>query len=904
MTITNLMHVTGSKADLYSPSYFKKVAGERPAVNPFERWVNGKLIAFGTAIENREEYRLAIDLTGFKTDHGIDIDFGDDPIQSLTEYLTSVESDVLEYKLESPFIPPSVSYLSWIYRFSIERHEHHFWNGTDLKWDTELFETTRYIKNGKPIVPTKIITTATYNPDVLIYDARPEETPKAEELHHYYFLNRFDFSAPDSPKWCSIDCKVGDDLWEIAYALSEKYKGSYGLGNDGYDATINIYDVDITEADTADRDTEKDTSLMGYWLGKLTSYPRMFSVDQNPDIEATYGNIENIKGDNVAVIGDFEYRHALQDAVFSYKKRIGDIATTLPICNGLLCYPTVMDGKLFAHQGQRLSYNEQDRNRRWVLVDFGSVGGCTFKKLSEFDGPISELTIPNDEDGNPIFDPSTQSLLLSICGRLFTAEEFEIVDDRILFNINRFSAIYELDRMICRGDFIRNSRFLETKKSTVSKQYPSIYANTIQVVVPTTDTYFTLSGRPCKDEVFYHGKIYLWRLKGDDNDPVKIEDIERWYGRPTYEIGVEYEVYEPEDDKFESDGRYFVRTGTGDEYEELNINTVTDRVSSFYDTELEELAALRSMPGIYSSEYEIDDLRSRLDIFLYALQKLQSSKVTIYKGIYHDVEIFEEVKYLVELCGEYYEATLPQSVYDEHTPIDKTTDIMITELKDINTGVVLDVEHLLELQPGIQDYKKFVVNPEDGKLYPCFNKFYERVIATARDTFVDNDSISKRGHHTTDAKLNVSLEDLKVDLKNDENSFAIIINKPGLRVIRHRCFEGHWPHTKMPLGTDAKTGTMRVDFDRQVRGLLFDETTKSVIDYTRETQSMTFYVDRLRRWGIANVSANWSSLLAIADESSHNSMSARGFVIDNCHDYKYNQVIWPRLSILDFTFRD
>ena len=108
----------------------------------------------------------------------------------------------------------------------------------------------------------------------------------------------------------------------------------------------------------------------------------------------------------------------------------------------------------------------------------------------------------------------------------------------------------------------------------------------------------------------------------------------------------------------------------------------------------------------------------------------------------------------------------------------------------------------------------------------------------------------------------------------------------------------------MPWGTDAKTGTMKVDFDRQVRGILFDEQTKSAIDYTRETQSLTFYADKFRRWGIANVSANWSSLLAITDESAHNSMISRGFVLDGCRVDKYDHVIWPKLSVLDFVFGD
>jgi hypothetical protein len=108
----------------------------------------------------------------------------------------------------------------------------------------------------------------------------------------------------------------------------------------------------------------------------------------------------------------------------------------------------------------------------------------------------------------------------------------------------------------------------------------------------------------------------------------------------------------------------------------------------------------------------------------------------------------------------------------------------------------------------------------------------------------------------------------------------------------------------MNNGHDAPTGTMRVSFDRQVRGLLFDESTRSVVDYTRETQSLTFYADKFRRWGIANVSSNWSSLMAVTDETADNSMSTKGYIVDVCDNDKYNHIVWPHLTILDFVFKD
>ena len=86
MTITNLMHVTGSKADLYSSSYFEKVEGERPAVNPFTRWVDGKLFACGTVVDKLGKGRVVIDLTAAREVMFISAD-SDDPMSEMKHAL-------------------------------------------------------------------------------------------------------------------------------------------------------------------------------------------------------------------------------------------------------------------------------------------------------------------------------------------------------------------------------------------------------------------------------------------------------------------------------------------------------------------------------------------------------------------------------------------------------------------------------------------------------------------------------------------------------------------------------------------------------------------------------------------------------------------------------------------------
>lgn len=693
MTITNLMHVTGSKADLYSSSYFEKVEGERPAVNPFTRWVDGKLFACGTVVDKLGKGRVVIDLTAAREVMSISAD-SDDPMSEIEACLTADEAVAKTFAVDHPTIPPSNSFISWKYRSQNKEYQFHHWEVD--KWVATNEIATYWMKYNSAEKKFEPV------PQVLCTDTI------VQPLKQYYYHNKFDYK---NDTIVNLPCKVGDNIEEIKERLKQHFLDKYTISEE--EAEIIVLVADIIQADYFDADTEKDASLMGYWLGKLTTSPKMISVDQNPYVIATYGNHDD---EDTRMEGDFEYRHALPDAVFDFKKSIVKRDNTLPICNGLVCYPIIKDEKIYAVGGQRLSYNERDRNRRWILVDFSPVGGAQFIPLSRLQGPLTEMIIPENDEGTPMIDTSTQSVLLVIRGRLFFQNEFEIVNNKyLLFDRNQYTAVHELDRMVCRGDFRWNSHVLEPRKfSRTSSEHRSV--EPIHFYRKTSDT------------VFVEGK-----------------------------------------------------------------------------------------------------------------------------------------KYFVELLGEFVEVDMSNHIGDVIA-----NDVLYT--------------------CGIYDHDRIHknrVHEADDQLF--FNEFYEYV----------EDVIS---HY--DTNIVVESHEREVDLKNDINSFLIVINNPSLRIIHHKCFEGPWPFTKMPWGTDAKTGTMKVDFDRQVRGILFDEQTKSAIDYTRETQSLTFYADKFRRWGIANVSANWSSLLAVTDESAHNSIVSRGFVLDGTHTDKYDHVIWPKLSVLDFVFRD
>jgi len=870
--------VTGSKADLYSPSYFKKVAGERPAVNPFERWVNGKLFVFGIAsYPTGDQYRFCLDLTKLNQAHPFSF-LSDDPFSELEIQLNEIAAEALteQYIVEHPFIPPSYSYISWKYRSVVKKHQFHIWAEDNCKkcWVPITKTETQYLdSNNKPIVPERVYSTEDEGVSQIL----------AEELTAYYYNNKWEFPRPTT---CDFECPVGDSIILKSKAISDEVKAKYGQYDDTFDQEVVVSSVDITKAQYYDCDSEHDDSLMGYWLGKLSSFPKMFSVDQNENIIASYGTHKS--GEPFIILQDYEYRHSLPDAVFDFKKPIVNRATTLPICNGLFCYPRIIDGRIFASEGQRLSYNEKDRNRRWVLMDFSSVGGCTFKHLSEFGGPLSELIIPKDEDGKHIFDPETQSLLLCLRGRLFTPDEFEVVHDRILLDWTKYTAIHELDRMLCRGDFVDNTSFLERQKHNV-QPIKTQHSELINAIVPTKDEKFTLKGRPTADEVFFKGKKYLYK-DAEHPDPVEIPDIDDWYGQAVSEYAATYTPVER--GFFEPDKKYYTRIGNG-KYQLIEQDLVGEAIGSYYDDELAELAVIRSMLPIGNRDYTTADIQIRLDIFLDLLNKLCTTDMIFVKTYREGIEILEEVRYYVKFFGDFYEAKLPDEVYENETPINEETMIPV-DLIDPSTGEFVELTEKQKIELVMK------VN-EEGK--PLFNKFYEQDLKTVRHGFTDK-TIEGKDLHETDDHYITTHSVKEIDLKNDDNSFVVIINKPGLRVIRHQCYNGPWSMTKMRWGADAKTGTMKVDFDRQVRGLLFDEASRSVIDYTRETQSLTFYADKFRRWGIANVSANWSSLIAIADESADNSMSARGFVVTDCTDYKYDQIVWPHLSVLDFTFRD
>ena len=765
MTITNIMHVTGSKADLYSSSYFKKVEGMREPVNPFKKWVDGRLYAFGTVTTQIGEERIALDLTA--SQEAFTFVDSDDPIQMINDVLNENEPVALTFLTSNPPIPPSNSYISWDYQYRIKEHQYSNWvvdenDSQSGRWEATTEEETQWLNSkGEVITPTLV------------------DHDEAQYFHTYYFINKYDYPVP---YFVDVEMFVGDNIEAMREVLEEQFGKKYPELKRKGEIDIKIYCVDIRQAKQVDTETEHNNLLMGFWLGKVDVYPRMISVDQNPNVVATYGSHTEPK-----MTGDFEYRHSLPDAVFGFNKTIVNVNSTIPICNGLVCYPRVISGKIFASQGQRLSYNEKDRNRRWILLDFAPVGGCTVTQLSKFNGTLSEMILPEGT-----FDSSTQTAFLILRGRMFFPGEFEIVENkRLFFDPNKYTTIYELDRMLCRGDFTYNMANLEPKRYNVTQKIGGriehVDHNEGEKFLEDVHVYSDLEKETNPDVIYYYDRTH--------------------------------------DTEFQEDKKYFIQING--EYIEINTSDLIGQPIDKQTTyKVKVLTFKKSTDTVFDENKQYFMLNDKT-------------------GLFDPVE------------HKYLQYKDPDKIYIQEW----------SEIVD-DKNLYFSKKH----EDGCLVFSEFYEEAEE--FYPVYAKEWETKLAKNR-----------------------------LDIKNDDNSFLIVVNRPALQIVNHRAFQRPKPITKMPWGSDSHASLDRVDFDRQARGLLFDATTKSFIDYTRETQTLTFYADKCRKWGIANVYIPRSTPIAIKDENAHNLMSARGFTLDDVRKSDYDFIDWPRLSILDFIFR-
>jgi len=142
------------------------------------------------------------------------------------------------------------------------------------------------------------------------------------------------------------------------------------------------------------------------------------------------------------------------------------------------------------------------------------------------------------------------------------------------------------------------------------------------------------------------------------------------------------------------------------------------------------------------------------------------------------------------------------------------------------------------------------------------------------------------------------------DLKDNDNSFVVVFSKPGLKVVEHECLTGtvesQFAAEEMLNGEPLH----HLIFARESAGVLFDNTTRSVIDYSMETNDQTFFTTGNTipvRWCTNFLRINQSTPLEMWGNY-NNDMSASASMHDNKTVRGSATVLWPRYTMLDFIF--
>ena len=175
----------------------------------------------------------------------------------------------------------------------------------------------------------------------------------------------------------------------------------------------------------------------------------------------------------------------------------------------------------------------------------------------------------------------------------------------------------------------------------------------------------------------------------------------------------------------------------------------------------------------------------------------------------------------------------------------------------------------------------------------CSNEFDNLITAKTTSGDYTGIAVAKSRSLTVD----------EVDLKTVNNSFLIILDRKDLRVVKHSS-TSVFDDSQFLSGLETMSNIFSIEFPSVARGLLFDETTKSVIDYTADNHDQTFWVPgetELRKFGCVRALIQPDKPLELC-ASNNNDMSANAFMHDRKDTRGTATVLWPRYSMLDFIF--
>lgn len=162
------------------------------------------------------------------------------------------------------------------------------------------------------------------------------------------------------------------------------------------------------------------------------------------------------------------------------------------------------------------------------------------------------------------------------------------------------------------------------------------------------------------------------------------------------------------------------------------------------------------------------------------------------------------------------------------------------------------------------------------------------------------------GEHVTSNSRIVTCDGSRDKLRQT-NSFVIIVNKPNLQVVEHQPWFLSQEST-LEHGVNSYSALDNNQFPSAARGLLFDNTTRSVHHYIREEHTSTFYAEDEQqeetKYKTSTVRVRSERPLVILAGSLDNLMSAKAMMFDIPNKFAHDdQVMWPRWTILDLIFR-
>lgn len=144
------------------------------------------------------------------------------------------------------------------------------------------------------------------------------------------------------------------------------------------------------------------------------------------------------------------------------------------------------------------------------------------------------------------------------------------------------------------------------------------------------------------------------------------------------------------------------------------------------------------------------------------------------------------------------------------------------------------------------------------------------------------------------------------DRLRQPNSFVVIVNTPNLQAVEHTPWLSSREST-LEHGCNSYAALDSNQFPAAARGLLYNNTDMSIINYSREEHTSTFYAENIQQ----EVSYKTSTVLIKAERplvilagSLDNLMSAKAALFDNPNNFVHDdQIMWPRWVILDLIFR-